>query len=149
MNGTYRIGDVADEVGITARTIRYYEELGLLDPGDSRDKRNKRNKGQHRTYDEADIARLRELVRLRDLLGLSLEELTALADDARVQECLRDRWEATTDDAERIRIIDEAMPIRQRQLELVRQRQRKLAEFEAELSDKLRVMRERLRDLTE
>ena len=139
---SYRIGDVADEVGITARTIRYYEELGLLGALDER------AKGRHRTYDDADVARLRELVRLRDLLGLSLEELMSLADDARVQQCLRDRWEASADDAERIRIIDEAMPIRQRQLELVRQQQRKLAEFERELSDTLRLMRKRLRDLT-
>ena len=143
MTRSYRIGDVADEVGITARTIRYYEELGLLDGGNARDK------GQHRSYDDTDIARLRELVRLRDLLNLSLDELVALADDARVQQCLRNRWEATTDDAERLRIIEQAMPIRRRQLELVRQQQRKLAEFEAELSEKLRVMRKRLRDLTE
>jgi len=139
----YRIGDVADEVGITARTIRYYEELGLLETGDER------GKGRHRSFDDGDIARLHELVRLRDLLGLSLDELTALADDARVQQCLRDRWEATTDDAERIRIIEAAMPIRQRQLDLVRQQQGKLAEFEVELSDKLRLMRKRLRDLTD
>jgi DNA-binding transcriptional MerR regulator len=137
---TYRIGDVADEVGVTARTIRYYEELGLLEAAGERDK------GRHRTYDETDIARLRELVRLRDLLGLSLEELITLADDARVQQCLRDRWEATSEDAERVRIIEAAMPIRQRQLELVRQQQRRLAEFEAELSEKLELMHRRLRE---
>jgi DNA-binding transcriptional MerR regulator len=70
---TLRIGEVAEQVGVTPRTIRYYEERGLLD-------REDRPKGAHRVYDEADVARLRELLRLRDLLGLSLEELVELAE---------------------------------------------------------------------
>jgi DNA-binding transcriptional MerR regulator len=69
-----RIGDVAEQVGVTTRTIRYYEELGLLGSGSSREK------GAHRTYDEADVVRLQELIRLRDLLGLTLEELVELAE---------------------------------------------------------------------
>jgi DNA-binding transcriptional MerR regulator len=137
----YRIGDVAEAVGVTARTIRYYEELGLLGPGDDR------TKGSHRIYDDADIARIRELVRLRDLLGLTLDELTQLADDARASEGLRAQWEATTSDAERLRIIREAIPLRERQLELVRARQRNLAEFEEELKGRLTRLRRHLRDL--
>jgi len=69
---TFRIGEVAEQVGVTPRTIRYYEELGLLGATESR------SKGAHRHYTDADVARLRELIRLRDLLGLSLEELVAL-----------------------------------------------------------------------
>jgi DNA-binding transcriptional MerR regulator len=137
-----RIGDVADEVGITARTIRYYEELGLLGTDDER------SKGSHRLYDDADIARLKELVRLRDLLGISLEQLIELADDARAQQCLRDRWHASTDDADRISIIEAAIPLRERQLELVRERKRNLSEFEAELTGKLASLRRELRKLT-
>ena len=60
--------------GVTPRTIRYYEELGLLGSDASREK------GSHRTYAEADVARLQELIRLRDLLGLTLEELVELAE---------------------------------------------------------------------
>ena len=45
---TLRIGEVAERVGVTTRTIRYYEERGLLDRGE-------RTKGAHRTYDEADV----------------------------------------------------------------------------------------------
>ena len=58
-----RIGEVAEQVGVTTRTIRYYEELGLLAGGPER------SKGAHRYYTEADVSRLRELIRLRDLLG--------------------------------------------------------------------------------
>ena len=60
-----RIGEVAEQVGVTTRTIRYYEELGLLGS-------DARSKGAHRLYSEADVARLRELIRLRDLTSLPL-----------------------------------------------------------------------------
>lgn len=136
-----RIGEVAEQVGVTARTIRYYEELGLL--GDEA----RRAKGSHRLFTAEDIARLRELVRLRDLLGLSLEELTELAEAAQVQRCLRSRWEASTGEAERARIVEAAIPNVTRQLELVRARQRGLAEFAAELEAKLQRMQVLLAEL--
>jgi DNA-binding transcriptional MerR regulator len=136
-----RIGEVADQVGITARTIRYYEELGLLGEPASR------AKGSHRLYTQADIARLHELVRLRDLLGLTLEELTELAEAAQLQHCLRTRWAASTGNAERADIVQTAIPNVQRQLELVHARQRHLAEFAAELNDKLERMRTLLAEL--
>ncbi len=137
-----RIGEVAQRVGVTARTIRYYEELGLL--GCQR----RREKGAHRTYDEADVLRLQELIRLRDLLGLSLEELVELAEaeDARAE--LRGRWAEDPSDAERLRIIEEAIPHVERQLALVRSRQRKLEEFAAQLEAKLDRLHQRRRELS-
>ena len=138
---SYRIGEVARAVGITARTIRYYEEVGLL--GGDID----RPKGGHRLYTDADIARLREVVRLRDLLGLSLEELVAVIEVQQARVCLRARWHRTSDDAERTRILQDSIPLVQRQLDLVRSRQRSLEEFEGELADKLEAMRRRLAEL--
>ena len=135
---TYRIGEVAELVGVTTRTIRYYEELGLLGtPAGAR------NKGAHRQYTDTDVTRLRELLELRDLLGLSLEELNALADTGQARAALRDQWAGTTTDEERAAIIEQSIPLVERQLELVRSRQRKLDEFAAELAAKL----ERLRTL--
>jgi MerR family transcriptional regulator, repressor of the yfmOP operon len=135
----YKIGEVAEDVGITQRTIRYYEELGLLGADRAR------LKGSHRVF--TDAARLRELVRLRNLLGLTLDELTQLAEAAQVSQYLRLRWESSTEDAERAEIIEAAIPNVERQLELVDARQRSLAEFAAELTDKLARMRERLAEL--
>src|SRR4051812_49978766 len=63
-----RIGALAKAVGTTVRTVRYYEEIGLM-PADER------VAGEHREYDESDVERLRELLRLKGLLGLSLDEL--------------------------------------------------------------------------
>jgi DNA-binding transcriptional MerR regulator len=131
-----RIGEVAEQVGVTARTIRYYEELGLLGSTDGR------LKGAHRLYNDADVARLRELIGLRDLLGLSLEQLTELAEEADVAVCLRAQWENSADDADRADVLLAGLPHVQRQLELVRSRQRSLADFEAQLLTKLSRMRE-------
>jgi DNA-binding transcriptional MerR regulator len=130
----YRIGEMADRVGVTARTIRYYEELGLLGGGPGR------SKGAHRHYGEADVVRLRELIRLRSLLGLSLEELRSLAEAEEARAALRDRWAEDPSDDERARIVREAIPLVEQQLELVRTRQRTLDEFAAELEDKLRLL---------
>jgi DNA-binding transcriptional MerR regulator len=137
----YRIGEVASLVGTTSRTIRYYEELGLLGADASRPK------GGHRLYSEADVARVREVVRLRDLLGLPLEELVKLVEAEQARECLRARYHTTDDDAERARILRESIPLVSRQLELVRARRRSLEEFERELTDKLELMRRRLCEL--
>ena len=138
---SYRIGDVAERVGVTTRTIRYYEELGLLGTASAR------TKGARRLYTEADIARLEELIRLRDLLGLTLEELVALAEAEEARAALRNQWAESATDSERARIVEAAIPLVERQLELVRGRQQRLSEFADQLSEKLRSLHERRGEL--
>jgi DNA-binding transcriptional MerR regulator len=137
-----RIGEVAQRVGVTTRTIRYYEELGLLGSGSGREK------GAHRTYAETDVARLQELIRLRDLLGLTLEELVELAEAEEARAALRGRWEEDPSEDERLRIVEEAIPYVERQLALVRGRQKTLEEFARELEAKLARLRRRRRELS-
>jgi DNA-binding transcriptional MerR regulator len=129
-----RIGEVAERIGVTTRAIRYYEERGLLGPAVGR------AKGAHRLYTEADVTRLQELMRLRDLLGLTLEELVELAEAQEARAALRDRWAESASDAERLRIVEAAIPLVERQLELVRARQVTLAEFADELAEKLDLL---------
>jgi DNA-binding transcriptional MerR regulator len=138
---SYRIGEVADRVGVTTRTIRYYEEFGLLGTAAAR------AKGAHRLYSEADVTRLAELIRLRDLLGLSLEELVALAEAEEARAALRNQWAESASDGERARIVKAAIPVIERQLELVRGREQKLSEFADELSEKLRSLHKRQAEL--
>lgn len=64
-NHTYSIGELAEEFGITARTLRVYEEQGLLDP---------RRDGTRRIYRERDRVRLRLILRGKRL-GWSLAEI--------------------------------------------------------------------------
>ncbi|HET6174058.1 MAG TPA: MerR family transcriptional regulator [Gaiellales bacterium] len=140
---TLRIGAVANRLGVTTRTIRYYEELGLLG-GDS-----DRCKGAHRLYGEADIAHLQEVLRLRDLLGLSLDAIVDLAAAEEARAALRDAWESDPSDSERLRILDEAQPLVERQLEMVRARQKTLAQFARELTARLQLVEERRAELSE
>jgi DNA-binding transcriptional MerR regulator len=135
-----RIGELAERTGVTPRTIRYYEEIGLLGRGE-------RRKGEHRTYDESDVDRILELTRLRDLLGLSLEELKRLveADDARA--AIRRRFRETKSDEERLRLLDEALPHVETQLTLVRRRREELTRLEEELAAKRKQILTRRREL--
>ena len=67
---SYRIGELAAKVGMTERTIRYYEEVGLLDSV-------KRLEGGTRVYTDDDVRRLKFIRKLK-VLGLSLQEMREL-----------------------------------------------------------------------
>ena len=66
----YRIGELAAKVGLTERTIRYYEERGLLESV-------KRLDGGQRVYTDDDVRRLKFIQKLK-VLGLSLAEMQEL-----------------------------------------------------------------------
>ena len=136
-----RIGEVAELIGTTPRTIRYYEEIGLLPGGAAR------SQGQHRCYTGADVERLREIVRLRDLLGLSLEELRRLLEAETARAELRREYRATEDPDERRGILQRSLSHIATQLELVRSRHAELERLERELVDRRRLVRSKLREL--
>jgi MerR family transcriptional regulator, repressor of the yfmOP operon len=138
---TLRIGEVAELTGTTPRTIRYYEEIGLLGGTPER------TQGKHRCYTETDVDRVREIVRLRDLLGLSLEQLSQLleAETARA-ELRREYQRAEAPDARR-RILEQALGHLATQLELVEQRRRELEQLEGELVEKRHTIQQRLHEL--
>ena len=138
---TFRIGEVAERLGVTPRTIRYYQELGLVHVGSGH------VKGTHRLYTEVDVARLADLIRLRDLLGLSLEELKTLIETEEARAELRSRWADSRDDAERAAIVERAIPHVRRQLELVQARQRTLDETERQLATRLAELESSLAEL--
>ena len=138
-----RIGELARAVGTTPRTVRYYEEIGLLAASGDR------SAGAHREYSEADVARLRELLRLKSMLGLSLEELRSVmcGEDARARR--RREWHETDDPAERRRILLEGTAHTDALLELVRRRRADLEGFEAELNERRQKQVHLLRELGE
>jgi MerR family transcriptional regulator, repressor of the yfmOP operon len=137
-----RIGEVAQLTGTTPRTIRYYEEIGLL-PGEKG-----RASGSHRVYRSQDVERLQEVLRLKDLLGLSLDELRELvaAEHARAE--LRREWRGGVEDPVRRReILEESLGHIDRQLSLVRRRRDEIAKLEQELTNRRRRVRARLREV--
>jgi MerR family transcriptional regulator, repressor of the yfmOP operon len=138
-----RIGDVARLVGTTPRTIRYYEEIGLLPEAPARPS------GQHRTYTEAEVERLREVMRLKSLLGVTLEELKTLlsAEEARAEVRAQLRREDVHPERRR-ELLQEALGHIDRQLELVEHRAAELAKLEQELGQTRARVRRKLRELT-
>jgi len=100
-----------------------------------------RTAGQHRVYTEANLERLRELIRLRDLLGVSLEELRELVEAEDARAALRTEFEESESPARRREILEEALPLVDRQLALIRRRQRELEKLEGELAARRRRIR--------
>jgi len=86
----FQIGEVAESLGLSLRTIRYYEEIGLVTPSG-------RTEGGFRLYTDADIERLR-LVKALKPVGMSLETLGELIECV---DLLRDGAPAEAGEAER------------------------------------------------
>jgi DNA-binding transcriptional MerR regulator len=137
-----KIGDVARRVGTTPRTIRYYEEIGLLEPAADRPS------GGHRAYDEADVERLQHILRLKDLLGVSLDQLRELvaAEDARA--AIRAEYERTEDPQRRRELLEQALVHLDRQLALVSARRAEIDALEAELRDRRERVHRHLEEAT-
>jgi MerR family transcriptional regulator, repressor of the yfmOP operon len=139
---TLRIGDVARLAGTTPRTIRYYEEIGLLPEAPSRPS------GQHRLYTAAEVERLREVMRLKHLLGVSLEELKTLLTAEEARATVRAQLREEHVDPERRReLLSESLGHIDRQLELVEHRASELAKLREELTQTRRRVRRLLREL--
>ena len=127
--GTLRIGELASRTGLTAPTIRYYEQIGLL-PGGPRLRRS------HRIYTESDVERLDLLRRLRDLLGVSLEELQEVAAAEETSAALAERIAGSESMTERLQLVDEALQEADTVLDRVRGRIAELTQLEELLTER-------------
>src|SRR4051794_8451406 len=136
-----RIGELARAAGTTPRTVRYYEEIGLLAEA------SERPAGSHREYSEGDVARVRELLRLKQMLGLTLDELKVVmhGEDERAKR--RREYHETSDPAERHRLLLEAQAHTDSLLEIVGRRKEELETFEAELNERRQRLAHPLRGL--
>lgn len=70
MEQKWKVGELARLTGLTIRTLRYYDQIGLYSPSGY-------SESGHRLYTEADIARLQQILSLKEL-GLSLEEIKSV-----------------------------------------------------------------------
>jgi DNA-binding transcriptional MerR regulator len=114
-----RIQEVAAETGLTTRAIRYYEEIGLLEPA-------ARSDGAYRLFDESDLERLRFIKELRDDAGFSLAQIGQLLEDEAARERNRARFRTSRDDRERRAIIIEARERVERQITTLRAKRERL-----------------------
>ena len=108
-----RIQEVADLVGLTARSIRYYEEVGLLEPA-------ARSEGAYRLYDPDDVARLEFIKGLRDDAGFSLAEIRQLLEDETARATNRMRFRESRSPAERREVLLDGVTRIERQVATLR-----------------------------
>jgi DNA-binding transcriptional MerR regulator len=126
----YRIDQVAARTGLTKRTLRYYEEIGMLAPP-------ARTEGNYRLYSAAEVARLERIAQLKAALGLTLAELTDLLrlEDERMD--VRTSFHEAQSSAARLEQLDRAETVVREQLALVERKLRTLNEMRTTLTDRL------------
>ena len=108
-----RIQEASEEVGLTPRSIRYYEERGLL-------KSVARSEGDYRLYDGDDLERLRFIKGLRDDAGFSLADIGQLLEDETARASIGARFRETADPAERRALLHDGIARIDRQVETLR-----------------------------
>src|SRR4029079_13951497 len=116
-----KIQEVSAETGLTPRSIRYYEEVGLLEPA-------ARSEGAYRLYDASDLERLRTIKELRDEAGFSLAQIRQLLGDEGGPEHNRERFRTSHDPTERRALINDARSRVERQIETLEAKAQRLAE---------------------
>jgi DNA-binding transcriptional MerR regulator len=115
-----RINEVAAEAGLTTRAVRYYEEIGLLEPA-------ARSDGAYRLFDRSDLERLLFIRSLRDDAGFSLAQIGQLLEDDAARERNRERYRETHDPTERRAIVVDALVRVDRQIEILETKAARLA----------------------
>lgn len=98
------IEEVCERYGVTARTLHYYEEIGLLTGVP-------RTEGGHRYYDERIEAQLEQIIRLKDLMGISLQEIKVVIEMESELERIRNAYRAEQSSEEREKFIEEGADV--------------------------------------
>ena len=136
-----RIGEAAEQAGTSNRTLRYYEELGLLRPAGH-------SVGGARRYTEEDVARLRRIRELQELLGFDLGEIGDILRSEDQLAGLREEYRAGVTPDRHRQILTEAIAINTRLRELVRAKQDRLDDMLQELDAKAKLYRAKAKELS-
>ncbi|MDA8274922.1 MAG: MerR family transcriptional regulator [Actinomycetota bacterium] len=123
------IGEAAERAGVSARTLRWYEELGLLVPSGH-------SSGGARRYDDADVARIVHIRELQSLLGFDLGEIRDILRGEDDLVGLRNEYRSRSDGTRRREILLEASSINDKLRSVVASKQQRLAGMLATLEEK-------------
>jgi MerR family transcriptional regulator, repressor of the yfmOP operon len=125
-----QIGEVADRTGVTQRTLRFYEERGLLKPPT-------RMEGGFRLYSEDDVSRVEQIKRLQSLLGLTLAEIKEMVEAEEVKEELRATYRPDLEVSERIERLRKRIEVTERQHNIIGTKLTAMEEMKRDLEEKL------------
>jgi DNA-binding transcriptional MerR regulator len=127
-----QIGEVAERTGVTQRTLRFYEEKGLLRPPSRMD-------GGFRLYSEDDVKRVQKIRRLQDLLGISLADIKEMVDAEGILRELRAQYRPEAELPEKRRQLEKAIEVTQAQHAIVQQKVSQMREMETQLEERLKL----------
>jgi DNA-binding transcriptional MerR regulator len=129
--GAYlQIGEVAERTGVTQRTLRFYEEKGLLKPPS-------RLEGGFRLYSEDDVQRVEAIKRLQTLLGFSLADIKEMVEAEEVKLQIKATYRRDAETSDRIGKLRKAVEVTERQVEVIDQKLQALEDMRAHLRGKL------------
>lgn len=132
-----QIEDVASRTGLTKRTIRYYEEIGLLRPPS-------RTEGGYRLFTEADVERLERIKRLREVMNFSLAEIKEHVEADELRQQLRVELRSDGDAARRLQRLGQLEAATAAQVRRIDEKLQQLQELRAEYDGRLARIRARL-----
>lgn len=125
-----QIGEVAERTGVTQRTLRFYEERGLLKPPS-------RMEGGFRLYSEDDVQRVQQIRRLQDLLGLTLAEIKEMVEADEALQQIRAEYRKDAEVEQRIAQIRTAKDITEKQHAIVHQKLEQLRTMSEDIEKRL------------
>lgn len=135
-----RIGEAARACGVTTRTLRYWQEIGLITPSGQR-------QGGERLYSEADVARAARIKELQELLGFSLSEIRVVLDTDDVLDRLRSAYRSSARPEVQLRLLGDAIEANDRLLARLDDTLERVQAFRDERADKAKRLRVRARQL--
>ncbi|MEX2247669.1 MAG: MerR family transcriptional regulator [Dehalococcoidia bacterium] len=125
-----QIGEVAERTGVTQRTLRFYEEKGLLKPPT-------RLEGGFRLYSEDDVRRVEQIKRLQTLLGFTLADIKEMVEAEEVKMQIRAEYRRDAEVSDRRAKIAKAVEVTERQVAVIDQKLGALQEMKDHLEQKL------------
>lgn len=129
-----QIGEVAERTGVTQRTLRFYEEKGLLNPPS-------RMEGGFRLYSEADVLRVEQIKQLQSLLGLSLAEIKEMVEADEALSQIRAEYRKDADVDQKLDQLHRAMIVTEHQFRIIHQKLEQLQTMSDQLEQRLQQYR--------
>ena len=134
------IGSAAQRAGVTERSLRYYQELGLICPSAV-------TKGGMRRYSQSDLDRVARIRDLQTLLGLNLEEIArVLRNEDRTAEIRARYYDDTLPSDQRRQLLDESLELATELRQLVESKRAALDGFLHDLDDRIGRIRAAMED---
>ncbi len=132
-----QIDEVASRTGLTKRTIRYYEEIGLLRPPS-------RTEGGYRLFTDEDVQRLERIKQLREVMNFSLAEIKEHVEADELRQQLRAELRSDADAARRLQRLGQLEAATAAQVRRIDEKLHQLQALRADYDGRLERIRARL-----